>query len=51
MGNCGGITLVIRTSRLSASTLQDVLCCLVNPLPFVVIPIQWAAATGSLDEV
>ena len=51
LGNCGGITLVIPTCRLSASTLQDVSCCLVNPLPFVVIPIQWAAAIGSLDEV
>ena len=42
--------------RLSASTLQDVCYCLVSPLPFVVrhcnaTPFQWAAATGSLDEV
>ena len=27
LGNCGGITLVIPTCRLSASTLQDVCCC------------------------
>ena len=39
LGNCGGITLVIPTCRLSASTLQDVCFCLVNPLPSVVIPI------------
>ena len=56
LGNCGGITLVIPTCRLSASPLQDVCYCLVSLLPFVVrhcnaTPIQWAAATGCLDEV
>ena len=55
LGNRCGITLVIPTCRLSASTLQGVCYCLVRPLPFVVrhcnaTPIPWAAATGSLDE-
>ena len=56
LGNCGGISLVIPACWWSASSLQDVCCCVVKPLPFVVrhcnaTPIQWAAATRRLDEV
>ena len=55
LANCGGITWSSRDAA-CASTFQDGCYCLVSLLPFVVrhcnaTPIQWAAATGSLNEV